>query len=78
MITLYQEKTDWEIETADLSFLFPPMPDTDIKIPPAFSIVVDSHTACLSWQGVKATKPTGNFFLCSEVVNVTEDSAGNY
>ena len=65
----------WSLQ---ISLLFPPMPDTLVKIPPAFSTAVGNHTACLSWQGVKTTMPIGNFSLCSEVLNVTEDSAGNY
>uniref|UniRef100_A0A8C2TYN2 Uncharacterized protein n=1 Tax=Coturnix japonica TaxID=93934 RepID=A0A8C2TYN2_COTJA len=67
------------IDCRSLSLLFPPMPDTDVKIPPALSTAVGNHTACLSQQGVKATRPIGNFSLCSdEVLDVMEDSAGNY
>lgn len=54
------------------------MSDTDVQIPPAFSTAIGNHTACLSRQGVKATRPIGNFSLCSEALNVTKDLSGNY
>uniref|UniRef100_A0A669QNG2 Uncharacterized protein n=1 Tax=Phasianus colchicus TaxID=9054 RepID=A0A669QNG2_PHACC len=79
MIALYQEKTAWGNEACkSLSLLFPPIPEMDAKIPPAFSMAIGNHTACLSRQGVKATRPIGNFSLCSETLNITEDLAGNY
>lgn len=79
MIALYQEETAWGDEACkSLSLLFPSMVDTNVKIPPAFSTAVGNHTACLSRQGVKVTRPIGNFSLCREILNVTEDSAGNF
>lgn len=79
MIALYQEKNAWGNGACkSLSLLLPPVPDTDVQNPPAFSTAIGNHTACLSWQGVKATRPIGNFSLCSEVLNVMEDLAGNY
>ncbi|XP_042748026.1 endogenous retrovirus group FC1 Env polyprotein-like [Lagopus leucura] len=79
IIALYQEKTAWGNEACkSLSLLFPPMSETDVQIPPTFSTAIGNHTACLSRQGVKATRLIGNFSLCSEVLNVTKDLAGNY
>uniref|UniRef100_G1NS62 Envelope polyprotein n=2 Tax=Meleagris gallopavo TaxID=9103 RepID=G1NS62_MELGA len=79
MIALYQEKTAWGNEACkSLSLLFPPISEMDVKIPPAFSLAIGNHTACLSRQGVKATRPIGNFSLCSETLDVTKDLAGNY
>ncbi|XP_031446815.1 uncharacterized protein LOC116227583 [Phasianus colchicus] len=79
MVALYQERTAWGNKACkSLSLLFPPMPEVDAKVPPAFSTAIGNHTACLSRQGVRATRLIGNFSLCSETLNVTEDSAGNY
>ncbi|XP_031464213.1 uncharacterized protein LOC116238584 [Phasianus colchicus] len=79
IIALYQEKTAWGKEACKtLSLLFPPISEMDAQIPPAFSRAIGNHTACLSRQGVKATRLIGNFALCSETLDVTKDLAGNY
>jgi len=50
----------------------------DAEIPPAFSMAIGNHTACLSRQGVGATRSTGNFSLCSETLDVMKDLEGDY
>lgn len=57
--------------------LFPPISEMDAEIPPAFSMAIGNHTACLSRQGVRATRSVGNFSLCSETLDVTKNLAGN-
>ena len=42
----------------------------------AFSMAIGNHTACLSRQGVRATRPIGNFSLCSGTLDVTKDLVG--
>ncbi|XP_074424817.1 LOW QUALITY PROTEIN: syncytin-2-like [Larus michahellis] len=79
MIALYQEETAWENETCNtLSLLFPALQSRDVKVTPVFSASTGNRTACLSWQGVNATRFLGEFNLYTETLNVTGDDAGNY
>ena len=78
MIALYQEKTAWGNEACkSLSLLFPSLRDSNIRVPPAFSTAIGNHTACLSRQGVSATRHLGEFALCTRTLNATKDLMGN-